>query len=62
MIGSYLSRDDRVVLCVQAENSVYKLKQLVGPPDIKEAKKSHQFSLRASFAVNSDDFYGEYFN
>ena len=58
IVGLYLTQDDRAIICVQAENSIYKLKQLVGPADLKEAKSSHQFSLRASFASQSDEFYG----
>ncbi|XP_063693573.1 dynein axonemal assembly factor 8-like [Bolinopsis microptera] len=58
VVGVHLTRDtDSIVFCVQAENCIYKLLQLVGPRDLKEAKSSHQFSLRASFATHSDSFY-----
>ena len=58
-MGIHLTRDtDHVVFCVQAENCIYKLLQLVGPADLREAKSSHQFSLRASFASQPESFYG----
>ncbi|KAL5247721.1 hypothetical protein ACHWQZ_G019565 [Mnemiopsis leidyi] len=58
IVGIHLTPDtDHVVFCVQAENCIYKLLQLVGPPDLKEAKSSHQFSLRASFASQPESFY-----
>ena len=58
LAGLYLSPSDRLVMCVQAENAVYKLSQLVGPADLREAKANHQFSLRASFASNTAEFSG----
>ena len=59
IVGIHLTRDnDHVVFCVQAENCIYKLLQLVGPTDLREAKSSHQFSLRASFASQPEFFYG----
>ena len=59
VVGVLLTHDtDSIVFCVQAENCIYKLLQLVGPTDLKEAKSSHQFSLRASFATHPNSFYG----
>jgi len=64
LAGLYLDTKDqneeRLVMCVHAENSIWKLQRLLGPQDLKLAKQSHQFSLRASFCNtgSSESFYG----
>ena len=53
-----------VVLCLQRENAVGRLLDVLGPSDPRAAKKQSQFFLRGSFGEDSirNGFYGKALN
>ncbi|KAM6424570.1 dynein axonemal assembly factor 8 isoform 2-T2 [Liasis olivaceus] len=58
--SSYLTSGSSLVLCLQRENAVKKLLDILGPEDPKEAQAVNQFSWRAQHGYSSvqNGFYG----
>lgn len=59
---SHMTSGPVVALCLQRENAVGRLLEVLGPSDPRAAKKQSQFFLRGSFGEDciQNGFYGTY--
>ena len=57
---SHMTSGPVVALCLQRENAVWRLQEVLGPGDARLAKRQSQFFLRGSFGEDSvrNAFYG----